>query len=144
MGLPQRAMFRFLLLAVTLLVLTMAVFAFALDTFGLLPSTRQVDFGLGRGGMPAATVLGAWALESVGLVAFYLLVQGRSDAWWLDGLATGWLAWVFRGPLLVITVVGAARLPSGPWWAMALRWLLLYSFCGLMVAAVARSVRLGR
>lgn len=137
-------MLRFLLLAFTLLLLTMAVFAFALDSFGLLPASRQVNFGLGRAQMPASTVLGTWALESVGLIAFYLLVQGRATAWWLDGLATGWVAWVFRGPLLVVTVVGAARLAPDPWWSMALGWLLVYSLCGLMVAAVGRSVRLGR
>jgi hypothetical protein len=133
-------MARFLLLAFTLLLLTMAVFAFALDTFGLLPSSPQVDFGLGRAQMPVGTVLGTWVLEAVGLIAFYLLVEGRSSAWWLDGLAIGWLAWVFRGPLLVVTVVGAARLPPDPWWAMTLSWLALYSLCGLVVAAVARSL----
>jgi hypothetical protein len=135
---------RFLLLAFTLLLLTLAVFAFALDTFELLPRTRQVDFGLGRAQMPARVVLGTWTLESLGLIAVYLLVQGRSATWWLDGLATGWVAWVFRGPLLVVTVVGAARLAPDPWWSMALGWLLVYSLCGLMVAAVGRSVRLGR
>jgi hypothetical protein len=140
----HRAVVRFLVLAFALLVLTMAVFAFALDTFGLIPSTREADFGFGRGELPAGAVLGTWGLEAMALIALYLLVQGRSHAWWMDGLATGWLAWVFRGPLLVVTVVGAARLPPDPWWAMTLRWLLLYSLCGLMVAAVASSLRLSR
>lgn len=137
-------MTRFLILAFTLVVLTMAVFAFALDTLDLLPHSQQVDFGLGRGQMPPSTVLGTWTLEAVALIALFLLIQGRAGSWWLDGLATGWLAWVFRGPLLVLAVAGAARLPPGPWWQMALRWWILYSLCGLVLAGVARKVRLER
>lgn len=137
-------MIRFLILAFTLVVLTMAVFAFALDSLDLLPHSREVDFGLGRGQMPPSTVLATWALEAVALMALFLLIQGRAGAWWLDGLATAWLAWVFRGPLLVLAVAGAAQLPPGPWWQMALRWWFLYSLCGLVVAGVARKVRLER
>jgi hypothetical protein len=137
-------MVRFVLLSFVLLLLLMAVFAFGLDALGLLPHAAGVDFGLGRHQMPAATVLATWVLETVALIALFLLVHGRAGSWWLDGLATGWLAWVFRGPLLVLTVAGAAGLGPRPWWQMAVRWLVLYSLCGLLLGAVARRVRLER
>lgn len=137
-------MIRFLLLALTLVVLTMALFAFTLDTLDLLPRSGRVDFGLGRGQMAPATVLATWVLEALALTALFLLIQGRAGSWWMDGLTTGWVAWVFRGPLLVLAVAGAAQLPPGPWWQMALRWWILYSLCGLLVAGVARRMRLAR
>lgn len=137
-------MARFLLLSFTLLLLTMALFAFTLDSFHLLPHTGAVEFGLGRDQMPATTVLATWVLESLALLALFLLVQGRGGTWWLDGIAAGWLAWVFRGPLLVLTVAGSTSLAPQPFWAMALRWLILYSACGLVMAAVARGAGLKR
>lgn len=140
----RRPVLRFLLLSFTLLVLTMGTFAVSLDALDLLPRGSGVDFGHGRGQLAAPTVVATWALEAVALTALFLLVQGRAGTWWLDGLATGWLAWVFRGPLLVMAVVGAAGLAPRPWWQMTLRWWILYSLCGLLVAGLARRVRLGR
>lgn len=134
-------MIRFLVLAFALLLLLMGVLAFVAETFGWVPVTPQADFGFGQGQLPARTVLGLWTLEAAGLIALFLMVQGRWSRWWQDGLVTGWIAWIFRGPLLVLTVVGAARLPPDPWWAMAMRWFLLYTILGLAVAWVGR--RLG-
>lgn len=130
-------MLRFILLAVPLVVLWMAVFSVTVDVAGLLPSARDVDFGFGRGQMAPVQLLAVWLLESVGLTAFFLLVHGRFFSRWLDGLATAWLAWTFRGPLLVLTVAGATRLPREPWWTAALSWWVLYTVAGLLLAALA-------
>ncbi len=135
---------RYLALSITLLVLAMAAFAFGLDTLGQLPRTAEVDLSFGVGHLPPRIVLGTWLVEAVGLSALLLLIQGRMATWWLDGLMAGWVAWVFRGPLLVLTATGAARLDPAPFWAMAWRWLLLYSLCGLLAAAVARGGKLER
>lgn len=134
-------MLRFVLLAIVALVLVMALAYFALDELSLLPHSGGVDFRLGARQMPATKVLATWCLEAIGLTALFLLVRGRAEpgpgAPWGDGLLTGWMAWVFRGPLLVTTAVGAARLAPGPWWQMSLRWFVLYSLCGLVLAALA-------
>ncbi len=88
--------------------------------------------------VPAVVVIGTWLLEASGLTALFLLAQGRCGAWWLDGLVAGWLGWIFRGPLLVITIVVAARQPQQPWWTLAFGWWVLYSICGLSLAVLAR------
>lgn len=90
----------------------------------------------GVAGLPQWVTLATWALESIGLAALFLMIQGRSGRW-LAGLLTGWIAWVFRGPLLVVTVAGLAGLPPGPWWSMALSWWVLYTLCGLLLGGVA-------
>lgn len=131
-------MLRFLVLGIILLVLVMAVFAVGLDFLGLLPDTGATDFTFGRGRMPVPTVLATWVLEAIALAALFLLLQGRGGSWWLDGLLTGWIAWVFRAPLQVLTVAAATHLSPDPWWSMAVRWLALYSVCGLLLAALAR------
>ena len=86
-------------------------------------------------------VLGGWLLEAVALTALFLLIQGRGGAWWLDGLLTAWMAWIFRGPILVLTVAQTLGQGRDPWWPASLRWLVLYSLCGLLLALLAR--RLG-
>jgi hypothetical protein len=132
---------RFLLLAITLQILVMALFEFALEARGLKPSPGAL---LGRPvvvpDLPGQVVLGTWLLQALALTGLFLLVRGKLATWWLEGLATGWLAWLFRGPLLVLTVVGGLRLPHGPWWSLALGWWLLYSVCGLLTARLYRSV----
>jgi len=137
-------MIRFLVLAFALLLLLLGVFAFTAETLGWVPSTPQADFGFGRGQLPARTVLGIWTLEALGLIALFLMIQGRWPRWWQDGLVTGWIAWVFRGPLLVLTVAGATHLSPKPWWAMSVRWFLLYSLLGVAVASVGRRLPTGR
>ena len=77
-------------------------------------------------------------LEAVALTALFLLVQAR-EVWWLDGLLAGCLAWVFRGPLLVVTLVAAAGVRPGPWWTLSLYWLILYALCGLLLGALAQT-----
>jgi hypothetical protein len=85
--------------------------------------------------------LGGWAVEAAALTALFLLIQGRTGAWWLDGLVAGWIAWVFRGPILALTMAAWSRLPAEHWWKLSQRWFLLYSLCGIAVAIAAR--RLG-
>lgn len=131
-------MLRFPLLSILLLVLMMAVFAFGMDLCGFLPQTAEADFRFGIGHLPVTTVIATWVLEAIALTALFLVVEGRFGTWWLDGLATGSLAWTFRGPLLVLTVTGAARLDPAPWWHMALAWWVVYSGCGLALAFLAK------
>lgn len=137
-------MLRFLVLALTLLVLTMAAFAFAADHLAPPPAGVGVDFSFAADGMSPRLVLAAWLLEAMALTALFLLVQGRAGSWWLDGLAAGWLGWIFRGPLLVLTVAAATRLAPQPFWGMALRWFVLYTLCGLLLAALARRLGIRR
>jgi hypothetical protein len=135
---------RFLLLALPLLVLAIAVFHFALEALGLADGAGlAVRLGSPPGSLPAWALAGTWVLEAVALTALFLLVQIR-EVWWLDGLLAGWIAWVFRGPLLVVTLVAAAGVKPGPWWTLAFYWLVLYSLCGLLLGALAESAGLGR
>ncbi|HEV2852444.1 MAG TPA: hypothetical protein VHC97_06540 [Thermoanaerobaculia bacterium] len=131
---------RFLLFALPLLVLTMALFHFAEEALGVAPDAGALS--------PSATVqlpgwvmLATWILEAVALAALFLMIQGRGGRW-LAGLLTGWIAWVFRGPLLVVTVAGLAGLPPGPWWTLAFSWWVLYTVCGLVLGGVAASAGL--
>ncbi len=95
--------------------------------------------------LPAWVQLATWGLESLGLASLYLLIRGGDDregGGWISGLLTGWIAWVFRGPLLVVTVVGLAGLAPGPWWTLVFSWWVLYSICGLLLGGVARAAGL--
>lgn len=82
-------------------------------------------------------VILTWLLEAVALAALYLLVQASGGSRLLNGVLTGWIAWVFRGPLLVIAVVTLAGQPAGPWWSMTFSWWVLYTLCGLLLGVVA-------
>ncbi|MEM6795350.1 MAG: hypothetical protein AAF725_15335 [Acidobacteriota bacterium] len=132
-------MARFLFVALPLLILMLAVFGVVVGALDLEPRAGSVIrlalFDTPK--IPATVVLGAWVMESCGLLALFLIAQGRCGAWWLDGLVAGWLAWVFRGPLLVLTVVVATRQPQEPWWRLALAWFVLYSLCGLALGWLA-------
>lgn len=123
---------RFLLLAFPLLVLLLAAFGFVVDQLqpdpgGLWPSTTPVQ-GLG--------VVASWVLEAVALLALFLLLEGRFRRRLWDGLAAAWIAWVFRGPLLVVTVAAAGE-PRLPWWRLSLAWWVLYTAAGLLLASLA-------
>lgn len=133
-------MIRFITYAFPLLLLLLALFGFTVEILDLEPrSGAVVRLALfEQPKVPAAVVLGSWIMEACGLLALFLLAQGRCGTWWLDGLVAGWLAWVFRGPLLVLTVVVAARQPQQPWWDISLGWWILYSICGLSLAFLAR------
>src|SRR6185295_12252577 len=96
----------------------------------------------GVASLPGWVVLATWILEAVGLAALYLLMLGRGGSRWADGLLARWVAWVFRGPLLVVTVVGLAGLPPRPWWALAFSWWVLYTLCGLVLGLAASAARL--
>lgn len=140
LGYDRRVLIRFVFTGFIALMLTMALFGFSVELLGLQPeATELARRGLERSEMiPARYLAGGWALETAGLLALFLLVQGRSGAWWLDGLLAGWIAWIFRGPVLVLSVVTTTRLPREPWYSLSLRWLLLYSVCGLLLALLAR------
>jgi hypothetical protein len=129
---------RFLLFAIPLLIVTMGLFQFALEMFHL-----QVDPGALGGGsdLPGGVRLATWALEALALSALFVLIHGHG---WgsVSGLLTGWIAWVFRGPLLVLAVAGYGGMPPHPWWALAFRWWVLYSLCGLLLGVIASLTRL--
>lgn len=134
---------RFLFFAIPLLVLTMGLFQFALEALGLQVDPRQLSPS-GGVSLPAWVRLATWGLESLGLAALFLLIRGgnggdgREGGGCVTGLLTGWIAWVFRGPLLVVSVVGFTGLAPGPWWSLAFSWWILYSLCGLLLGGVAR------
>jgi len=130
-----RTLKRFLVFALPLLILTMAVFRFALEALGMAPDPAALSRTTVPQ-LPAWVMLATWALEAVGLTALFLMIHGRGGRW-LAGLLTGWIAWVFRGPLLVVSVAGLAGLPPGPWWSMAFSWWVLYTLCGLLLGGVA-------
>ncbi len=132
MGYHRRPLFRFLPLALLASVLVLGLGTLAID---------WMDGGSFGPKLESKFVLGGWALEALALTALFLLVQGRGGTWWLDGLLTAWMAWIFRGPVLVLTVAEVSGRGPGPWWGLSLRWLGLYSLCGLLLAVLAR--RLG-
>lgn len=131
-------MFRYLIYALPTLVVCLALFGIAVDVVGLdVPHGAVVQLGWGEDHIPWRIVLGTWLLEAIGLAALYLLIQGRSFAWWLDGLLAGWIAWIFRAPLLTVTVVLLGH-AQGSWWSLTVAWWILYSACGLILAILAR------
>ena len=138
MGYDRPALRKFLLLALPLLVLAMALFRSLLEGFGRTPELARAA----GGGLPAWVLVGTWALEALGLSALFLLIQGAQGAQGggsrlLNGLLTGWIAWVFRGPLLVVAVVTLGGLKQGPWWSLVVSWWFLYTLCGLLLGAIA-------
>ncbi len=108
----------------------MALFQFGLMTFGWMPAGAPPP-------PPARVQLGAWGLEALGLAALFLLVHREGSSVWFSGLLSAWIAWVFRGPLLVVSVA-AAGLDPKPFWGLTFRWWLLYTLCGLVLAVLAR------
>ena len=131
---------RFLLFALPLLVLTMALFQFVLEVLGLDPDPAVLS-AVTALQLPGWVTLGTWCLEALALTALFLLIQGR-DRTWSSGLMAGWIAWVFRGPLLVVSVVGLGGLPAVPWWTLILTWWVLYTLCGLLLGGLAAASRL--
>lgn len=134
---------RFLILALPLLLLLIALFNLGVEIFGLGAGLGPlVGWKPGRAGIPGTFVLGAWALEAVALTALFLLIDGRGGWLAVNGLAAGWIAWVFRGPLLVLTAAGTGA--GGDWWPLAWRWFVLYTAAGLTLAVAARLAGLRR
>jgi hypothetical protein len=131
-GYHRPPLLRFVLLAILSTVLLLGTAALVFDALDDGSSGRRLD---------GAVVLGGWVLEAMALTALFLLIQGRASAWWLDGLLTAGLAWIFRGPVLVLQVADVLGDNSVHWWHLSQRWLLVYSLCGLLLAFLAR--RLG-
>jgi hypothetical protein len=131
MGYDRRALRKFLLLSLPLLVLAMALFRAVQEAWGRGGASR-----MGGTSLPVWVIVGTWVLEALGLSALFLLIQGGGGNRLLNGLLTGWIAWVFRGPLLVVAVVTLGGLPPGPWWALALSWWFLYTLCGLLLGVI--------
>lgn len=128
---------RFLLFALPLLFALFALFHLGLEVAGFEPELgRLIGRRAGDLGLPAGWALATWALEALALVALYLLIVGPGAARFSTGLLAGWIAWVFRGPLLVITAVGYGGLSHGPWWQLSLRWLVLYTMAGGLLGAL--------
>jgi hypothetical protein len=135
---------RFLLFSFFLLLLLIALFNLALEVTGQAPDLGPlVGWHGGRMGLPGAYVLGTWALEALGLTALFLLVDARGGASLVNALAAAWIAWVFRGPLLVLTAAGAGG-PRDAWWGLALRWFFLYTLAGMVLGVAARTSGLRR
>lgn len=141
MGYDAGALLRFVALALPLLMLMLAVFGTVVARLDLVPGdeVRLALFDHRR--VPAGVALGAWLLEAAALLGLFLLVEGRSGSRLLDGLLCGWIAWTFRGPLLVVTMTVAAGQPRAPWWRLALGWWLLYTLCGLVLGGLAHRRR---
>ena len=127
------------------LMLCLALVSFATVRLGLEADTSELKrVGLARAsGPPAGLQWGSWLIESLALLALFLLIQGRGGAWWLDGLLVGCIGWVFRGPVLVLTLVTVSRLGRDPWWPLSLRWLFSYAVAGLFVSFLALKLGVG-
>lgn len=136
-------MLRFVLLAVPLAVLVLALAAVGADLIGFGPDLGPLaQRGVARPeGLPRTFEAAALVFEGIALVALFLLLEGRSGIWWLDGVATGFAAWLFRGPLLVLTVAALTRLPTEPFWQVARLALFAEPIAGLAIAALARRGR---
>ena len=132
---------RFLALALPIALLILALGGMLLSSLGLAPDpTPLAARGVARPeGLPLQLDLAARGLEAAGLVALTLLLSGRTSNWWLDGLAVVLVAWLFRGPLLVLGVAGLTRLPTTPFWQLARGALLLDLTAALALAALARA-----
>lgn len=132
---------RFLVLALPLALLVLAAGGWLLATLGMAPDTGPLAArGVARPGASGfdGYALAAAALESTGLVALTLLLAGRTTRWWLDGLACAGVAWLFRGPLLVLAVSSLTRLPAAPFAELARGALALDLAAALALAALAR------
>jgi len=78
--------------------------------------------------------VGAWALDALALLLLVLLFRGRGGGWFGEGVAAGLLAWIFRGPLTLLSVVALAHLPGEPWSQQARVGLVVYPLLGLLAA----------
>lgn len=119
---------RFLLLALPLVLLAQGAFHYGGELVGLpVP------------GLSGPGLLALWTLESLTLVGLFLLVRERGLGRWTAGLATGWSAWVFRGPVQALSF-GLQAPFGGSWGPVLLGWFGLYTVCGLLMASVAGSL----
>ncbi|MGE0639519.1 MAG: hypothetical protein AB7G12_01840 [Thermoanaerobaculia bacterium] len=138
-------MTRFFALAIPLALLVFALGGMLFAALGLAPDVGPLAArGIARPeGLPWTIDLAARALEAAGIVALTLLLSGRMANWVLDGLTVGLVAWLFRGPLLVLGVASLTRIPVAPFWQLARGALLLDLVAGLVLAAFARAALAG-
>lgn len=134
-------MLRFVALALPLALLVLTLGGAAIAAFDLGPDLAPLAArGVARpDGAPARVEVAARILEAGGLVALTLLLAGRTARWWLDGLACGLVAWLFRGPLLVLAVAALTRLPTAPFAELVRGALALDLAAALALAALARA-----
>jgi hypothetical protein len=130
---------RFVLLALLVGMLLSACAELALEAIGLTGGAAELArVGLAPGALPGHLRLGAWLLDAAAMTVLVLLLTGRTGRWWLEGLAAGLLAWIYRGPLTVLSALATARLPLEPFWRAARASLIVLPLLGLALAALAR------
>jgi hypothetical protein len=131
---------RFVALAIPLALLVLSLGAALLDAAGLGPELAPLAArGVARpDGAPLRLALAARLLEATALTALTLLLFRRTAHWWSDALACGLVAWIFRGPLLVLAVASLTRLPTAPFGELARGALALDLLTALLLAALAR------
>jgi len=141
----MRAVLRFLALAIPAALLVLALATVGAQVLGLAPDPTPLDArGVGRPEPLALPLrLAGMAFEATALVAFFLLVEGRTGSHLYDGFAAGLAAWLFRGPLLVLALAELTRLPIEPFWQVARNGLVALPAAGLAIGAIARRARLG-
>jgi hypothetical protein len=130
---------RFLALALPAALLILAVAGPIAAALGVGVDTEALAArGVGRpGGLDAGHLVAVLGFEATALTALYLLVEGKTRSRLLDGLLTGFAAWLFRGPLLVVTVGALTRLPTEPFWQAARIDLVALPVAGLAVGLCA-------
>ena len=133
-------MTRFLALAIPLALLVLTLGSVLFDLAGWGPDLEPLAArGVARpDGAPFRLVFAARLIEATGLTALTLLLAGRTARWWSDGLACGLVAWLFRGPLLVLAVATLTRLPTSPFATLARGALALDLGAALALAGLAR------
>ena len=137
------ALLRFLALALPAALLVLAFAGWAAEALGAAPDLAPLAArGVARSeGLPTGVAMLAALFEALALVAFYLLVEGRTGSPVADGVVAGLAAWLFRGPLLVVAVAALTRLPTAPFWQGARIWLVALPMAGAAIGAVARWTR---
>jgi hypothetical protein len=136
---------RFVFFALPLLLLVLGATAFAAEAIGATAPGLPAPASLWREPVSGRLLLSTWVLEALGLVVLFLLVQSRGEgSVAADGLATAGIAWLFRGPVLVLTAAAVTRLGREPWWTLSLQRLAAYLVSGLVLALLARHVGLRR
>ncbi len=133
----RRPLNRFLLLCIPLLVMIMALFGLVQELAGV---EAPFESGWHPKALGARVAIASWILESTALTALFLLARGRAPTWWLDGFLAGWLAWLFRGPVVILAIASMSEAHSVSWGHLVLNWWLLYSICGLTLALLARTL----
>jgi hypothetical protein len=137
---------RFLALALPAAVLVLALVSFLGAALGYGPELGPLaQRGVARPqGLPQPVAALAVVFEATALVTFYLLIAGRTGGGVVDGAIAGLAAWLFRGPLLVLTVAHLTRLPTEPFWQAARLDLVALPLAGAAIGAVARLARAPR